>query len=108
MRRISRMSVLVRKYWPVAALVGLACLLASVTHGYAHVWRSDLALWHHAVQVAAQKPRPWVNYGAALAQWQRTAEAHHAWAIAGIVADLPHVPAWDTRATRIVLASNQP
>lgn len=67
------------------------------THRYARVFQSDLDLWGQAVRMAPLKSRPWINYGLALARIGAFDAAAAAFRSARIVADLPHVPAWDRR-----------
>ena len=49
-------------------LVGLWVLLPLSTAGRLQVWQGGaLALWTEAVAHSPEKPRPWINYGRALA-----------------------------------------
>ena len=52
-----------RREW---LLLGVLVAYTGLTAMYAHVWRSDLALWAYAVRLAPLKSRPASNYADAL------------------------------------------
>ena len=96
----------------VARALVLACpfvLLAwqvVQTAWYLPVWRSDLTLWAHAVEMAPDKPRPRTNYGAQLLKAGRIDAGIAQWQRAAILAQQPHVPSWDRARTQQTLATN--
>lgn len=65
-----------RKGILLAVIVAAAAFpLAMRSHTYAKVWRSDLALWEHAVTVDANSASNFSQYGSALEQEERFAES---------------------------------
>lgn len=93
-------------------LAVIALVLSFNTANYARKWRSDFALWCYAAEIAPQKPRPWINCGAAVAQWPTFSEplraslARSMWLEAQRVADSPHVLEWDRVAALRLVEQN--
>ncbi len=85
----------------------LLLVLASQTRAYVRVWQSNLTLWQHAVQETPFKPRPWTNYGVALAMEGHFSLADQAFARADAVADRPQVPVWDREETHRLMGLNR-
>lgn len=49
------------KHLPLAVV---AVIWIVATAGQVHLWRGpEIGIWLHAVQIAPEKPRPWVNLG---------------------------------------------
>lgn len=70
---------------------GTLALLASLT-GYhnATVWTSERSLWAHAVTVAPEHPRPWINLGQQAYLAGDSDAARSAWTEAARVSQLPN------------------
>ena len=95
-----------RRWEPIVLVACVIVLLAMHTHTYAQTWRSDLALWGNAVQMTPQKPRPWINYGGALAHHGFYGDARAAWAQAARVANYHWILPWDRAAAKAIAADN--
>lgn len=77
------------------ALVLVYGTLASATHTYAAVWRSEPTLWAYAVTRAPEKPRTLNNYGVALVTQGRLDEARQFFERAHRASHAAHLPPWD-------------
>ncbi len=95
-----------RKALPLLVLIGWGAILAIQTHALVPVWQSERTLWAYAVLQAPLKPRPWVNYGSAIAQVGQFDGAQQAWQMAVSVSSLPWVPTWDRRAVTATAGRN--
>jgi len=93
----------------VVRLLISAWLLACVyqTRQYATAWSSEQTLWRWAAQMAPQKPRPWVNYSAALMLTRQLDAALVVMDHAERVTAGAHVPTWDRRTALDILGRNR-
>ena len=92
----------------VCAVVALAVLVACavLTHAQAAVWRSEVTLWAHAVQQAPRKPRPALNYGAALLIDGQAVKGIWYLRYADRLSRQAHIPAMDASDTQAKAAEN--
>ncbi|MCO6511489.1 MAG: hypothetical protein J5I65_11920 [Aridibacter famidurans] len=63
----------------VTVIVAVAILLAAKSFSYSKVWRSDIALWEHTVEVDPRSASNFIQYGAALEERERFGEAANAY-----------------------------
>lgn len=85
------------------------CLLVTyifLSHRQATVWKTDLALWTHAVEMAPLKPRPRLNLGSALLQAGRVPEAWESFMAARTLSTASWVPVYDAADAREAVALN--
>lgn len=90
----------------LVAAIALLCACAVLTHVQASVWRSDVTLWANAVQHAPLKPRPALNYGAALLLDGQTVKGIWYLRHADRLSRQAHIPAIDARETQAKAAAN--
>ena|SRR3990167_10984890 len=78
-----------------ALLLVVLLALAGSARQHAEVWRSESALWAHAVRLSPQKPRVLNNYGVTLVMRAQFDEARQVFEAAHRAGHSPHLPPWD-------------
>lgn len=82
----------------------LALVYAAISASHVTVWRSELALWSHAAQIAPMKPRPVLNFGRAALLEGRVDLAEQAFYRTLALAERTDIPTYD-RADAVTAAT---
>jgi tetratricopeptide (TPR) repeat protein len=82
MERLKDISPRYHRLGLYSAIVVILPLLACLSYARNEVWRSELSLWHDAVQKSPNKARPHVNYGMALYELGKIDDAQRHFEIA--------------------------
>ncbi len=92
--------------WRALLVIGFVLGCAWRTSVNVPIWTSDVTLWGHAVEVTPEKPRPWLNYGVALAQVHRYQDSTSAFASAYRYSERPYLAAWEYTDVRAAVQHN--